>query len=164
MRESGVAIGLFGVFFAITMLARFIFSRYTQSIYKNLGSKNTIYFGLSAIVLGTLAVLGVFGTDNMLLVYALCAFIAMIPATQKLIVLVFTTYIHHRIKSDERATIMSIKQMYSTFISGIMMMLMKPLIDGFGIQWTMWITLAAMLLILYPLKKVLAIKNIDYVK
>jgi hypothetical protein len=71
---------------------------------------------------------------------------------------VFNTYIHHRIKSTERGTVLSVGHMYSRFISGGMMLLMKPLLDGFGIEWTMAAMLMMLASLVIPLRKILAMK------
>jgi hypothetical protein len=50
--------------------------------------------------------------------------------------------------------------MFNTGISGLMMVLAKPMFDNFGIVTTMLVCLGALIMILFPLKKVLAIKGI----
>ena len=53
--------------------------------------------------------------------------------------------INHRIKSDERATILSVDSMISKAFSGIGLICLKPLFDGIGVGPTFMVS--ALLLI-----------------
>ena len=162
METVGVSVALFGIFVGINQFSRVVFAKYAHKIYESFGVKNTLYACIAAVVVSIAAVLCALsaGTNNMWIVYVMCVIIAIVPASQKLSSLIFNALIHHRIRSSERGTVLSVSSMYGTFFSGGMMILMKPLMDGFGIEWTMIATLVMLVAILYPLKKVLAIKEI----
>ena len=94
------------------------------------------------------------------LVYAICGMVAIIPPVQTMCVLVFNDYIHTRIQSNERGTVLSVSAMFNMGISGVVLMGAKPLLNNFGLEMTTVIFLALIVLILIPLKKVLEIKNL----
>jgi hypothetical protein len=48
--------------------------------------------------------------------------------------------------------------MYNTLLTGGIMILMKPLLDGFGIEFAMAVTLALLAAIIIPTRKILAMK------
>lgn len=163
MEAVGVSVALFGVFVGLNQFSRLVFTKYAHRIYDIFKVKNTLLICLAAVVLAIAAVFGALfasRTGNMWVVYAMCAIIAIVPASQKLCQLIFNTLIHHRIKSTERGTVLSVGAMYGTFVGGVIMILMKPLLDGFGIEWTMIATLAMLATIMYPLRKVLTIRKI----
>ncbi|HNY25395.1 MAG TPA: MFS transporter [Alphaproteobacteria bacterium] len=158
MKAAGIATVLFGLFIGINQFSRVVFSKYAHKVYDKVGHKKTLYLSIIMMFVAIISVFIVLNINNMFLIYLLCGIIAIVPASQKLNSLMFNSYIHHRIKSDERGTVLSVNSMYNTFISGGMMMLMKPLMDGFGIEWTMIITLFLFMLIFIPLRKILAMK------
>ncbi|MCL2748604.1 MAG: MFS transporter [Alphaproteobacteria bacterium] len=162
MEAVGVSVALFGIFVGINQFSRILFAKYAHKVYESFGVRKTLYACIAAVVIAIAAVFGALfaGAEHMWIVYVMCVIIAIVPACQKMSSLIFNTLIHHRIKSSERGTVLSVSSMYATFISGGMMILMKPLMDGFGIGWTMAVTLVMLVAILYPLKKVLAIKEI----
>jgi len=58
---------------------------------------------------------------------------------------VTSVLINHRIKSDERATILSVKSMFDKAFSGLGMICLKPLFDNIGVGPTFMVS--ALLLI-----------------
>jgi hypothetical protein len=89
--------------------------------------------------------------------YFLLVFIFLWPAIQKLCALIFSAFIHERIKSTERGTVMSVSSMAVAFFGMLAMMIMKPLLDAFGLTGAAIIAGCAFLIMLWPLKKVLDI-------
>ena len=160
MENAGVAIAMFGVFVGLNQFSRIVFSKFAHSFYEKLGAKRTLYTCILAVVMAIAAVFGALYFDNMIIVYLCCLVISIAPATQKMCFLVFSSLIHHRTSSSERGTVLSVNAMYSTFIQGGMLMLMKPLLDGYGIYWTMLVTLVLLSTIIYPLSKILKIKDL----
>ncbi len=158
MEMVGVAAALFGIFVGINQFSRIVFSKYAHKIYEIFGTKKIMYGCVGVIIIGTAIMLAILNTQNMWMIYLMLAIVAIIPATQKMCGLVFNTFIHHRIESKERGTVLSINQMYNTFFTGGIMILMKPLLDGFGIEWTLLIALLMFGFILIPLKKILDMK------
>ena len=160
METAGVPVSLFGIFVGINMFMRILFAKYAHKIQDIFGLKNVIYMCVFAVVLAVAMVFGALlaGAENLWIVYICCAILAIIPASIKLNQLMFNTLMHHKIKSQERATVLSVSAMYGRFFSAGMMMLMKPLLDGWGIEWTMAIVLMMFTMILYPLRKVLSMR------
>lgn len=162
MTAALVPVALFGLFIGINQGSRAVFSKIAHKAKEFFGVRKLLFLCLGLLAAGFIAaILAVHSAGNIALVYAVSAFIAVIPATQTMAALIFKDYIHNKIKSDERGTILSIYAMFNTGISGVMMILIKPMLDNFGITVTMLVCLGALIVILFPLKKVLAIKGIE---
>lgn len=162
MTAALIPVALFGLFVGINQGSRAVFSKIAHKAKEFFGVRKLLLLCLGLLAAGFIAaILAVHSAGNIALVYAVSAFIAVIPATQTMASLIFKDYIHNKIKSDERGTILSIYAMFNTGISGIMMILAKPMLDNFGITATMLVCLGALIVILFPLKKVLAIKGIE---
>ena len=159
METAGVVLALFGVFVGLNQFSRIIFSKFAHDIYEKMGEKNTLYLCVFAVISAIAACFGALWFENMIAIYLCCIVLAIVPAMQKMCSLIFSSLIHHRTTSSERGTVISVSGMYSTVLSGSMLMLMKPLLDGYGIYWTMSVTLFLTFTILWPLKKVLDIKK-----
>ena len=165
MTAALIPVALFGLFVGINQGSRAVFSKIAHKAKEFFGVRKLLLLCLGLLAAGFIAaILAVHSAGNIALVYAVSAFIAVIPATQTMASLIFKDYIHNKIKSDERGTILSIYAMFNTGISGIMMILAKPMLDNFGITATMLVCLGALIVILFPLKKVLAIKGIEKMK
>ena len=162
MSAAMVPVALFGLFVGINHGSRALFSKIAHKAKEFFGVRKLLFLCLGLLASGFIAaILAVNSSGNMAFVYAISGFVAIIPATQTMAALIFKDYIHHKIKSDERGTILSINSMFSTGITGTMMILAKPMLDNFGITATMLVCLGALIVILFPLKKVLAIKGIE---
>ena len=162
METIGVSVALFGIFIGIHRLAQVVFSKYAERIFKTVGLKNTLYICIATMAASVAAPICalLIGTGNMWIVYILCAVAATFSASFKLCELVFDMLIHDRVKSTERGTVQSLSRMYVMLIGAGAMILMKPLLDGIGMEWTIVVALAMLAVILYPLRKILAIKEI----
>jgi len=162
MEASLVPVALFGLFVGINMGSRALYSKIAHRLLKFFGVKKLICLLIALVAIGFAAVIGaVNANDQMAIVYAITAFVAVIPATQTMVQLVFNNYIHKRIESNERGTVLSVAQMFNVGITGAALIAAKPLLDNLGIEAAMIICIAALGLILWPLKKVLAIKGIE---
>lgn len=160
MEDAGVAVALFGFFVGLNQFSRILFSKFAHSAYERLGIRKILFLSVAAVVTAVAAVYGALLVKNMAFVYLCCAVIAVVAAMQKMYALVFSSLIHHRTASSERGTVISVSSMYATMIQGGMLMLMKPLLDGWGIYWTMLVTLLLFATIWYPLRKILKIEGI----
>jgi len=161
MESALVPVALFGLFVGINSGSRAVFSKISHVLKKFLGIRALLILCTGSLFLGFLGVIAaIYATGNMILVCAISAFIAVIPATQAICRLVFKDYIHTRIQSDERGTVLSVYSMFNTGVTGAMMIVAKPLLDNFGIMATMLVCLGVLVIILFPLKKVLAIDGI----
>lgn len=162
MTAAMIPVALFGLFVGINQGSRAVFSKISHRAKDLLGVKKLLGLCVGLLAAGFIAaILAVHASGNMTLVYAISAFVAVIPATQTMASLIFKDYIHNKIKSEERGTVLSVNSMFSTGVTGIMMILAKPMLDNFGIITTMLVCLGALIMILFPLKKVLAIKGIE---
>ena len=162
MELAFVPVALFGVFFAINQGSRVLFSKFAHKILNALGAKKLLLGCVGALVLGFSAVLLMINSNGFMmpLVYAICGMVAIIPAVQTMCVLVFNDYIHHRIQSNERGTVLSVSSMFNMGISGAVLMAAKPLLSNFGVEITSFIFLVLVVFILIPLNKVFKIKNL----
>lgn len=162
MESVLVPIALFGLFVGINQGSRAVLSKLSHRALDFFGSKKmlSLCVGLIAVGFASILVAISFSGATMSIIFAICAFVSIIPATQTMTSLVFKNYIHHRIQSNERGTILSIYSMFNTGIQGIMLILAKPILDNFGISVTVIIYLIMLILILVPMRKVFAIKGI----
>ena len=162
MELALVPVALFGVFFAVNQGSRVLFSKFAHKILNAFGAKRLLVGCVGALVLGFSAVLLMINSNGFMmpLVYAICGMVAIIPAVQTMCVLVFNDYIHHRIQSNERGTVLSVSSMFNMGISGAVLMAAKPLLSNFGVEITSFIFLVLVVLILIPLNKVFKIKNL----
>lgn len=162
METALVPVALFGFFVGINQGSRAVFSKVSHKIKEWLGVRNLLYACIALLFAGFLgAIAAVHASGNMVVVYAISAFIAIIPATQAMCGLVFKDYIHHKIQSNERGTVLSVYAMFNMGATGLMMVLAKPILDNFGITATMIACLIVLMLIFWPLKKVLNIRGIE---
>ncbi|MCL2440046.1 MAG: MFS transporter [Alphaproteobacteria bacterium] len=161
MEATGIALLMFGVLFAVNGGARALFSFLAHRIHDALGPRGTLILSLGAVFVGIACVFAAMGLAGSGWIYPVLFVLSVVPAIQQLNRLTFDTYIHHRVKSSERATVLSVKQMFDAFGSGLMMMLMKPLLDGHGIEFSMWVLLSLFVIIAWPAAKILRIKNLD---
>lgn len=162
MELALIPVALFGVFFGINQGSRVLFSKFAHKILSALGTRKLLLMCVGSLVLGFSAVLLALNSGGfaMPLVYAICGIVAIVPAVQTMCVLVFNDYIHTRIQSNERGTVLSVSAMFNMGISGLTLMAAKPMLNNFGIEITALIFLVLIVVILIPLKKVLAIKNL----
>ncbi|GHS99855.1 MFS transporter [Bacteroidia bacterium] len=160
MAAAGIAVGLFGLFIGLNQFSRLVFSKSAHKILKFLGNTRLMWCLAGGLILGIgAAFAGLLGAGNMWLIYPMFAIFAVIPASQSMSGLVFNNYIHHRIKSTERGTVLSVSAMYKNFISGAMLMAVKPLMDGVGIYWTLAIVLIFVAILIWPILKISKIKG-----
>ncbi len=153
----GAAAIWFGIFIAANQFWRLVFAKYANAIYTRMGPQRLLWI-ICAVVLGVFAaILTCVNIPLGIWTYALMAFIVIGPATQKLCSLVFSSFIHERIKSTERGTVMSVNSMAMTIMNAAAMFAMKPLLDGYGIFTATMIAAVAFIGILWPLWHVLRV-------
>lgn len=155
MQGAGVATTLFGFFVGVNQFSRVLCAKFSNGVYERFGAKKIIIGLCCLLAVAPLLVILTLNVKSMPIVYVLCLFLAFVPATQKMISLVFNTLVHHRIKSQERGTVLSVASMYVTLCNGSMMILMKPMLDGVGLGWAMVLLLCLMVVLFIPFKKVL---------
>lgn len=157
MEQVGIALSLFGVFVGFNQFMRLVFSKYADAIFKRFATSTLLKFICAMIFLVFVAVVVCVNLPLGIWSYLLLVFIFLWPAIQKLCALIFSAFIHERIKSTERGTVMSVSSMAVAFFGMSAMMIMKPLLDAFGLTGAAIIAGCAFLIMLWPLKKVLDI-------
>lgn len=157
MEQVGIALSLFGVFVGFNQFMRLVFSKYADAIFKRFATSTLLKFICAMIFLVFVAVVVCVNLPLGIWSYFLLVFIFLWPAIQKLCALIFSAFIHERIKSTERGTVMSVSSMAGAFFGMSAMMIMKPLLDAFGLTGAAIIAGSAFLIMLWPLKKVLDI-------
>ena len=152
METAHVPVGIFGVYFGITQLTGIFFSKYAYKICEKLGEIRVSVITIMAIVGAAIMGLIVTHTSNMIVVYAACAFMAMVPSIRALNNLQYNTLIHHSIRSVERGTVLSTRAMVNTLCGALMLIVAKFLMDGHGINTTLIFILIMTILLVYSLK------------
>jgi len=102
------------------------------------------------IVAGILAL----HVNNMIMVYILCAIVAMVPPLQALVKLQYNTLIHHHIKSTERGTVISTRAMVGTILGALLLVIVKFLVDYTGLTITLICSLVGTISLFWALHKV----------
>ena len=86
-------------------------------------------------------------------------FATIVPAAQALVKLVFNGFIHERTESHERGTVISIGSMIKSGVSGVIMILLKPILDSFGIVPTIILFFALAFVLVVMLNPILRAVN-----
>ncbi|MDR3208417.1 MAG: MFS transporter [Rickettsiales bacterium] len=159
MEAARVPVAMFGIFLGLNQSARAALSKCARIIAGAFGGKKILPGCVLALAAALGAVAAMPHAGDMAAVYALCAFAAIVPAAHSLCKTVTGNYIRERIRPAELGAVMSAGGMYSMFLSGGMLMLMKPLLDGFGIRTAMLAALSALAITLVPLGKILRMKS-----
>ena len=161
MTQTGVLLSMFGVYVGINQFMRIVFSRYADAISRRFGVVKTSIITTGMLITSMVSVFVAMNTHSQIVLYISCALIAIGAATYKLNDLIYNTLLHHRIESTERGTILSTKQMISTCFGSIILVMMKPLLDGYGIQLTMIVALGILMVIFIPMRYVFRMRDID---
>lgn len=155
MEAAGIAVALFGIFVGFNQFMRFIFSKYAHAIFNHFETKSLLKSICAAVFITFIVIPICINLPLGAWTYIMITFICIWPAIQKLCALIFSSFIHERIKSNERGTVLSVNSMVSAFFSTLAMILMDPILDTFGLSGATLIAGALFLLTLIPLKKVL---------
>lgn len=134
MVEKQVPVYLFGVIAGFNMFCRTGWAYLSGVLLDKIKLRKTARVLFDTLCIGTLCAIVIMSVPNKMIVYVLLALIGIANSSQIAVEIITSNFVHHRIKSDERSTIVSVKSMVAMLGSGTLMMLMKPLIDTFGIQ------------------------------
>ncbi len=134
MVEKGVPVYLFGIIAGFNMFCRTGWAYLSGVMLDKIRLRKTARVLFYTLCLGALSSVVIMSVHHMALVYVLLALIAIANASQMAVEIITSNFVHHRIQSNERSTVISVKSMISMFASGTLMILIKPLIDVFGIQ------------------------------
>jgi len=158
MEVVGIPVALFGVFVGLNQFSRAGFAYISHSVFKKLKTNKLSILLFGVLIIGYLVAILTVDIHSVYFLYPLLAVVAVIPALQVLLKVVTSSMIQYRIKSDERATIVSVNSMFSRFFTGLAMISLKPLFDGVGVQMTFIISMIVLVLAVYPLIKLLRLK------
>ena len=154
MEFTQIPVGLFGFYLGINQLSAIFFAKYAYKICNKLGEIKVSIITIVGIITGALLGLLAITTNIMPLAYIACAIMAVVPAIRILNNLQYNTLIHHSIKSTERGTVLSTREMTSTVSGAIFLIAAKFLMDGFGITTTLLAILTMTVVLFCSLKAV----------
>ncbi|MCV6599314.1 MAG: MFS transporter [Alphaproteobacteria bacterium] len=147
MQNNAVPVYLFGIFMGMNQLFRAILSHGAHKLFKFLKTK---WYTISAFLILFTGLITAFALPSIKSIYATYAMLIVVgfaTASQAGLSIVMKSMINHRIKSDERATVLSVSSMISQLFNGVVMISLKFLIDEFGLQF-MYSIIAPLILIL----------------
>lgn len=144
---------LFGIILFLIFISKSIFSKFVYKL--------TCLIGIKKIAVSLLPILLFSFISGFLLFFDsiyiswLVLIILIIPQiiVYGLASPVFTGLINGLVKSDERATILSISSMICRFLASIILIIMKPLTDNLGLNWAMLFAGMFFLMGIIPLVK-----------
>lgn len=134
-----VPVYMFSVILGGNAISRIFWSSASGKLLERFGLNNVIRLaGLVIVVSSIGACLAVHVPYGMVYV---CLFLMLMGSGSVCLTdIVTSTLIHHRIESDERATVISVKSMVCTAFSGVGMIALKPLFDTIGVGETFMIS------------------------
>jgi len=136
MEKALIPTMFFGIFMGLLHFFRAIFSHFSGSILKKMKTNG---FSLTIFVflfLGLAAASALPDINETIWVYAGLVVMCVAAGTTAPLNVVTSSMINHRIKSDERATVLSVKSMFSRMFTGTAMVSLKFMLDGYGLQPT----------------------------
>jgi len=159
MENNLIPIALFGFFTGMNQLFRALFSMFGSKIFRKLKTRNFSLLLFAILVAGLIIAIALPSIANPYVNYVLLLIMSFVAASQAGLSLVTKSMINHRIKSDERATVLSVHSMFGRILMAIIMLSIKFLIDGAGLQ-AMLMTLSPIIIIItfVAMKKLLKLK------
>ena len=147
MEEAMVPTFLFGVFIGIQQLFRGASAHFSHQLFRKFKTNKLSLILFGALVAGIIIASIMLELKNEILIYAGLILIGLFASSYSVINMVMSSMINHRIKSDERATVLSVNSMFSRIFSGTAMVALKFMLDGYGLQTT-FIIVGAVILVL----------------
>lgn len=138
---------IFGFVSGFNMMCRAGWSGLSDRLYKSLGLNGLIKMLLFVLFIGFGASVLVENMTSQVMIYISLCLMAVSAGSQIILKIVTTTLINHRIQSNERATVLSVKSMAGKLFSGIGLIILKPLFDKIGIQETFLISSILVLIV-----------------
>ena len=130
--STSMPVFMFSLVFGAYALCRIFWANVSGKILSRFGLDFVIKISNVIIVLALLgASLSTY--IPLLFTYICLGFMIIGSASFVLITVVTSTLTNHRIKSDERATVLSVKSMMGLLCEGLLVMSLKPLLDSFAI-------------------------------
>lgn len=140
MISKEIPVYIFGFVTGFNMICRVGWSSLSNILFKLLGLNGLIKMLLLVLFIGFSASILVENMTYQAMIYISLSLMAISAGSQIILKIVTTTLINHRIQSNERATVLSVKSMASKLFSGIGLIILKPLFDKIGIQETFLIS------------------------
>ncbi|MHA1540884.1 MAG: MFS transporter [Alphaproteobacteria bacterium] len=159
MKSAEIPVVLFGVFLGLNQIFRGTLAHFSHYIFQKLKTNKLSILLFLLLVIGTASAILIPSLNEKVYIYVLLIVMAFAISSQVVLGIVTRSMMNHRIKSDERATVLSVSSMFNSAFSGVSMIALKFLIDGTTLQNTfIVIGLVILVLTVYPLKKLLRLK------
>ncbi|MGD9638300.1 MAG: MFS transporter [Alphaproteobacteria bacterium] len=158
MDISGISVSIFGFIVASNQIFRAFFAKFSHYLFSTLKTNKFAVVLFIILIIGFLSANLVCLVSNKIILFTLLILIGMAAGSQIALRLVTSSMVNNRIKSDERATVLSVKEMFFRIFSGLSMMTLKPLLDNAGVQITFMIATVFVLLAIYPLIRLIKLK------
>ena len=158
MMQKDIPVYLFGFVAGFNMFCRTGWAHFSGVLLDKIHLRKTIRVLFYTLCVGSIASLAVLSVYNKMLVLVLVGIVAIANASQIAVEIITSNFVHHRIKSDERSTVISVKSMVAMSCSGLLMILLKPLIDVYGFQTALGICALLLLPIFIAMMHLLKLK------
>ncbi|OFW83384.1 MAG: hypothetical protein A2018_02705 [Alphaproteobacteria bacterium GWF2_58_20] len=136
MKHAEVPVFLFGVVVGINQFFRMGFSHFAHGLFHRFKTKGFSLLLFGVLMAGLAAAVALPEVRFRPLVYILLVLVAFAAASQISLRIVTSSMINHRIRSDERATVLSVSSMFSKAFNGVAMITLKFMIDGWSLSAT----------------------------
>ena len=140
MIERDIPVVLFGIVVGINAFCRTVWSAVAGKALEKYGLNKIIIFLIIVIFTASSGAASAVWVPHFV-VYVCLALMILGSGSIQLVRVVVSTLINHRIQSDERATVISVKSMADRSLAGLCMILLKPLFDKVGVGETYLIAL-----------------------
>ena len=130
---------MFSIILSINSFGRILWAMMAGKALDKFGLNKIIFFSCGLVTFSILSA-AISPLMPTALVYVCLLFMMLSSSSRVLSSVASTALINHRIQSDERATVLSVKSMIDRICSCFAMLLLKPLFDTFGVSLTFLIS------------------------
>ncbi|MBQ3034581.1 MAG: MFS transporter [Alphaproteobacteria bacterium] len=138
MIATNVPVFMFSIMVSLNSFMRIVWSICAGSVLEFIGLNKSV-FALCGLLLISLLCASLSVIVPPSLVYIFLIMMILSSSSRVLCSLISTTLINHKIQSNERATVLSVKSMIDRICSCFAMLALKPLFDSFGVSLTFMI-------------------------
>lgn len=139
MIETNIPIFMFSIILSINAFGRILWAMMAGKALDKFGLNKIIFFSCGLVTFSILSA-AISPLMPTAIVYICLLFMTLSSSSRVLSSVASTALINHRIQSDERATVLSVKSMIDRICSCFAMLLLKPLFDTFGVSLTFLIS------------------------
>lgn len=156
MELALIPISLFGVFGFINQGSRAFTAHIANKLFRKLKTKLFCISLLSSLIIGFITAIALTQIETFYIAAILLIILGLAASSFMGIDLVSKSMVNHRVKSSERATVLSIQSMMVKFMGAIIMFSLKILVDGFNMV-TMLTIMGCIIIILifFTMKKLI---------